>query len=69
MSGGSSEVKFKENIPMAECMAYGTLHTHETRGRGNYSVSQSFPGGVIEGQQGTEGEYENAEGIYEPIPN
>ena len=25
MSGGASEVMFKEDIPMAECMAYGTL--------------------------------------------
>ena len=45
MSGGASENKFKETLSIAECMAYE-----------NYSVSQSFPGGVIEGQQRMEDE-------------
>jgi len=49
---------------MAECMAYGKLATHQTK-----SESQSFPGGVIEGQQKMEGENEAVEEIYEPIPN
>lgn len=51
---------------MAECMAYGMVGTQQTRGE--YSVSQSFPGGVGEVQQGTEGENEGAEEVYEPIP-
>ena len=55
MSGGSSEVKFKEEIPMAECVAYGTQQTSA-----DYSVSHTFLGGVIKGQQGTEGENEDA---------
>ena len=49
---------------MAECTAYGTQQT-----RGDYSVSRTFLGGVIEGQQGTEGENEGYEEVYEPIPN
>ena len=44
---------------MAECMAYGMPATRQTRG--GYPVSQSFPGGVGEGQQG--------EITDEPIPN
>jgi len=66
VSGGASEVKVKETIPMAECMAYGMVGTQQTRG--DYSVSQSFPGGVGEVQQGTEGENEDAEEVYESIP-
>ena len=46
---------------MAECMAYGT--------RGDYSVSCTFRGGVIEGQHGMEDENERYEEVYEPIPN
>ena len=49
---------------MAECMAYGKLATHQTQ-----SESQTFPGGVIEGQQKMEGENEAVEEIYEPVPN
>jgi len=62
-AGGASQIKFKESIPMAECMAYGKLATHQE--------SQSSPahGGVIEGQQKMEGENEAVEEIYEPIPN
>lgn len=72
MSGRASEIKFKENIQMAECMAYGSLTTHQTRGRGSYSVGQSLPGAVIKGQQREEGEKdacEDTDEIYEPIPN
>ena len=72
MSGRASEVKFKENIQMAECMAYGSLATHQTRGKENYLVGQSLPGAVIEGQQREEGEKdacEDDEEIYEPIPD
>ena len=61
MSGGASEVMFKEDIPMAECMAYGTLGTHPTSG--DYSVGQKYPDGVGEGQQGAEGE-----NVHEPVP-
>ena len=53
-------MKFEENIPMEECMAYGS-----------HSVSESSPGGVIEGQQRTEEEndaFEAVEENYEPIP-
>jgi len=64
VAGGASEIKFKESIPMTECKAYGKLATHQTK-----SESQSFPGGVIEGQQKMEGENEAVEEIYEPIPN
>jgi len=46
VSGGASD------IPMAECMAYG---------EGSHSVSQSCPGGVIEGQQRMEGAFEAVE--------
>ena len=53
-AGGASEIKFKENIPMEECVAYG-----------NFSVSQSFPGGVIKGQQTMEDE--NDAYVYECI--
>jgi len=60
MPGGDSEVK---DIPMAECMAYGTVGTHQTRG--DYSVSPSFPGGVGEVQL----RINEDEGGYEPIPN
>jgi len=57
MSGGASEMKFKENIPMAECVAYG-----------NHSVSGSFPGGVMKGRQRMENG-NDADEIYERIPN
>jgi len=52
-----------KDIPMAECMAYGRVGTHQTRG--DYSVSPSFPGGVGEVQKRMEGE---DKGVYEPIP-
>ena len=52
---------------MAECTAYGKLGTKQTSG--DYSMSPTLPGGVIEGQQGTEGENEGYEVVYEPIPN
>ena len=68
MSGGASEIK---SIPMAECMAYGTL-THQAEGRGDVSVSQCLAYGVFEGQEMREGEdgaYETVDGVYEPIPN
>ena len=65
MPGGASDVNFKEDIPMAECMAYGTLGTHQTR---DCSVSTS-PSGVGEGQWGMKRENEYAEVVYdEPIP-
>ena len=63
-AGGASKIKSKESIPMEECMAYGKHATHQSK-----SESQNFPGGVIEGQQKIEGEYEAVEEIYEPIPN
>ena len=62
MPGGASEVKGKEDIPMAECMTYGTIGTHQTRG--DYSVSLSSPGRVCEGQQGMKRENEYAEVVY-----
>ena len=69
-SGGASEIKFEENIPMAECMAYGT---HHAGGRGGIPVSQCLAYGVFEGgQQMREGEndaYEVVEETYEPVPN
>ena len=73
MSGGACEV---ENIPMAECIAYverkETILVTECVAYGSHSVSQSSPGGVIEGQQNMEGEngaLEADEDNYEPIPN
>ena len=56
MSGGASEIKFEENIPMAECMVYE---------EGSHSASQSCPGGVIEGQQRMEGENDAFEAVEE----
>ena len=41
MSGGASESK---DIPMAECMAYGTLGTQQEEGK-DVSVSQCLAGG------------------------
>ena len=67
-SQGASEIDFKGDIPMAECVAYGKL-TQLTGGRGGYPVGHRFPGGVIEGQQRKEGEnvYEDIEGVYETV--
>lgn len=53
VSGGASEIKLEENIPMAECMAC----------EGSHSASQSCPGGVIEGQQRMEGENDAFEAV------
>ena len=64
MSGGASEIK---DIPMAECMAYGTLGTQQ-EGE-DVSVSQCLAYGVFEGQQMREGDYEAMDRVYEPIPN
>jgi len=69
MSGGASKV---EDVPMAECMAYGTLGTCTQQEGKDVSVSQCLAYGVFEGQQTKEGEdgaYEIVEGVYEPIPN
>ena len=41
MSGGASEIK---DIPMAECMAYGTLGMQQEEGK-DVSVSQCLAGG------------------------
>ena len=71
VSGGTSEIK---NIPVAECMAYGILRTHQAEGRGNVSLSHCLAYGVFEGQQMTKGEDDDYESIehasdYEPINN
>ena len=72
MFGGACEI---ENIPMAECIAYverkETIPVTECVTYGSHSVSQSSPGGVIEGQQKMEGQNGALEAVeynYEPIP-
>jgi len=62
MAGGAFEVN---NIPMAECRAYGALGTHQAE---NIPVSHCLAYRVFEaGKEMREGEddaYENVEGVY-----
>jgi len=72
VSGGTSEIK---NIPVAECMAYGILRTHQAEGRGNVSLSHCLAYGVFDHEEqqmkGEDDDYESLEQAYdyEPIPN
>ena len=68
-------VERKETIPVTECVAYGNhseiIPVTECVAYGSHSVSQSSPGGMIEGQQKKEGEngaLGAVENNYEPIP-
>ena len=72
VSGGTSEIK---NIPVAECMAYGILRTHQAEGRGNVSLSHCLAYGVFDHEEqqmkSEDDDYESLEQAYdyEPIPN